>query len=138
MTEKRCFFGSFYSGRHCKCGWSKEMIKEVPREYLLEGNVKFYVVNSYNNRTVYGCDRNKQRKTKSPPKHLKAGKFIVWHANNKVETKEDTSEGVWSKLMEEYLNNALVKKEGKNLICIGVSNKNKQKQTKGVYGITCE
>lgn len=127
MTEKRCFFGSHYSGQQCKCGWSKDMIKEVPKEYVQNGDVKFYQINNYAKLTVYGCSRavHVEKKSKSPPKHMQAGKFAILHDSKKVETRGDVA---WPKMMEEYLNNALVEKEGPNLTCIGVT----KKQPKGV------
>jgi hypothetical protein len=99
------------------------MKKEVPPEYIQNGAVKFYVVNSYVNSTVYGCSRNKQLRTKSPPKHLKAGKFTIFKEGCRVQTK-----GEWPESMERYLNNALVEKHGKVLTCLGVVNQRKLKK----------
>jgi hypothetical protein len=128
---RHCFFGSEYVGEYCLCGWTKDMKKVVPPEYIQNGIIKFYVVNSYTNSTVYGCSRSKQLRTKSPPKHLKAGKFTIFKEGCRVQTK-----GEWPEPMERYLNNALVEKHGKVLTCLGVVNqrklKKKQQEEEGI------
>jgi hypothetical protein len=118
MTEQLCFFKTPYKGERCKCGWDKSMKKDVPKAYIDEnGNIKRYVLNSLtaSNKTVYGCCRNKQKRSATPPKHQNL-KYIINHNDNTVRTK-----GQWPKKMENYLENALVEKHGRNnLNCIGM------------------
>jgi hypothetical protein len=119
---QKCFFDSTYEDE-CVCGWTQDMIKEVPPEYINKktGQVKFYQLNNYTKpepKTVYGCNRNKQVRTTSPPKHTMAGKFIVYHKDNRVEAKDEL-EHKWSETMKKYLNNARVQKQGPILTCLG-------------------
>jgi hypothetical protein len=53
--KQYCFFGTLYEGDHCKCGWTKEMLKEVPDEYFREGQLKFYQLYHYK---VAGTNRD--------------------------------------------------------------------------------
>jgi hypothetical protein len=121
MTEKRCFFGSRYTGKNCVCGWEEKMIKTVPRGYIKDnGCVKFYVTNNYKHgATTYKWERSKQHKSQGSPPRPKYGRFLIYD-NYRVKPR-----GEWSETMVNYLNNVLVKKEGKNLTCIGVVNKQK-------------
>jgi hypothetical protein len=46
--EKRyCFFGTPYRGDHCKCGWTEDLLTEVPEEYNEGGHLKAYQTTHY-------------------------------------------------------------------------------------------
>jgi hypothetical protein len=124
MTEKRCFFGSSYSGQQCRCGWRKEMIKDVPKGYIHYGHITFFMLNQWspkwaNGATLssYGHRSFKAYKKEERSPGQKHGTFYINHDTHHVLPKGD-----WPDSIQMYLNNALVKKEGGVFTCIGVAN----------------
>lgn len=122
MTEKLCFFGSSYTGQQCRCGWRKEMKKDVPTGYLQEdGKVKFYMLNRWTADGYiwysYGARRNKEYKSDKRSPGQKLGTFWVNH-----DTYEVKSRGDWPQSIERYLNHAKVEKGDRGVFtCIGVA-----------------